>query len=68
MTARIIEKYLKIADPTPATSGNLFKAVDYGTSVHGGWNKPAVKRNQKITAALQMGGLATGIIFLRKRK
>lgn len=68
VTARIIDTYLKIADPTPATSGNLFEVVGYGTSIHGGWSTPAVKRKQKITAALLLGGLATGLILLSKRK
>lgn len=68
MTARMIETYLKIADPTPATSGNLFETVGYGTSIHGGWNKPAVKGKQTFTAALLLGGLATGLILLSKRR
>ena len=67
VTARIIEAYLKIADPTPATSGNLFEVVGYGTSIHGGWSKPAVK-SKKITAALLLGGLAAGLILLSRRK
>jgi short-subunit dehydrogenase len=67
ITARAIEAYLKVAEPTPATNGNLFEPLEFGTSVHGGWNKPPVKRGANLGGLALLGGLAFGWLLARRR-
>jgi short-subunit dehydrogenase len=66
VTAKLIEAYLKKAEPTEATSGNLFESPAFGSSIHGGWNSPADMeiRRQKIKRSLVVAGVATGLAFL----
>jgi short-subunit dehydrogenase len=68
ITARVIEAYLKKAAPIPATSGNVFEPLDFGTSIHGGWNSPADKeqRRKKISTALLLSGILTGFYLIKK--
>lgn len=67
ITARAMEAYFKQAAPIAETSGNLFGPVEYGASIHGGWSTPVSART-KNTAALLVGGLAVGLLFLRMIK
>lgn len=70
ITASVTEGYLKNAKPIASTSGNLFEPVDYGTSIHGGWNSSAdaETRKKKLTTALLItGGVAFGLFLLRRR-
>lgn len=67
ITASVIRKYLKHADPLSPTSGNILQSVPYGTSVEGGWRKP-VRMNTKaglITAGV--AGLLIGAFLLKKK-
>ena len=50
ITAKVIEQYLKKADAMPVTYGNLFTPLEYGTSIHGGWNTAADASSRKKTA------------------
>jgi len=70
----MIELYLRQADPSPITDGNLFHPVPEGTSAHGGWKT----QNRKLIAAglgvlgasglAALGGLwATGRLRLPAR-
>lgn len=70
ITAKVVETYLKKADPAPETSGNVFAPVDYGTSIHGGWNSPADYeiRKKTFTRSLIVAGLATGMLLLGRAK
>lgn len=70
VTAKVVETYLNKADRVPETSGNLFTTVDYGTSIHGGWNSPADydRRKKTLTRSLVIAGLATGMILLSRAK
>ncbi len=71
ITAAVITTYIKNAAPTPATSGNLFGPVEYGASIHGGWNSPAdaaARRQRMSTAAVLLAGVAAGLFLLSKRK
>lgn len=69
VTASFMETYFRQADTIPVTSGNLFQTVDYGTSIHGGWNSTAdaEKRKKTVTGALLVAGLAAGLLLLRRR-
>jgi len=65
ITAKAVEAYLKQADRVPETSGNLFATVEYGTSIHGGWNSPAdyeIRKNTVIRS-LAVAGIAAGILL-----
>ncbi len=70
ITAKAIETYLKNADPVPETSGNLFATVDYGTSIHGGWNSPADYeiRKKTVTRLLVIAGVAAGLVLFGRAK
>lgn len=70
VTAKAVETYLKKADRIPETSGNLFAPVDYGTSIHGGWNSPAdyEQRKKVFTRSLVVAGLAAGLLLLGRAK
>lgn len=66
ITAKVMEVYFKNAESTPPTSGNIFKPVEFGTSMHGGWNKPLEKRKKKMAAAVILGGLIAGLLLTAK--
>ncbi|HEY6975399.1 MAG TPA: SDR family oxidoreductase [Chitinophagaceae bacterium] len=68
ITARVIETYFKKADPMPATSGNVFEPLDFGTSIHGGWNSPAdeERRKKKISTLLLISGFLAGVYLIKK--
>jgi short-subunit dehydrogenase len=70
ITAKAIETYLKQANTVAVTSGNLFTTVNYGTSIHGGWNSDADYeiRKKVITRSLVIAGIAAGIILLGRAK
>jgi short-subunit dehydrogenase len=65
IAARLIDAYLKKAQPLPYTPGNVMLPVEYGTSIHGGWNSPADAERRKNTALLFAGVLA-GLLLLRR--
>ncbi len=65
VTAKVMKTYLKQAQPTPATSGNIFTPLEFGTSIHGGWDKTPDRKKQSIKAALAVGGLAASFLFIR---
>lgn len=67
LTAGFMESYLKVAEPIPFTSGNVFEPVEYGTSIHGGWRTGARPRKQAITGALLVAGIAAGLLLLGRR-
>jgi short-subunit dehydrogenase len=68
ITGRVMETYFKKADATAATSGNVFEPVDFGTSIHGGWNSPAdeERRRKKISTALLLSGFLAGFYLVKK--
>lgn len=65
VTAKTIETYLKKADQVPETNGNLFAPVNFGTSIHGGWNSPADYeiRKKTVIRSLAIAGVAVGMLF-----
>jgi len=70
VTAKMVEAYLKIAPPAPKSSGNLFEPIDYGTSIHGGWNtaSDANVRRKSAGRVLLVAGVAVGLMLLGKSK
>lgn len=56
ITASFIRNYLKNAEETETTSGNVLHTVDYGTGIDGGWqpyfNKSLVRKGTLIVAGL----------------
>ena len=70
ITAKAVEAYLQKADRVPETSGNLFATVDYGTSIHGGWNSPADYeiRKKTVIRSLAVAGIAAGIVLFGRAK
>ncbi len=70
ITAKTIETYLKKADRVPETSGNLFATVNYGTSIHGGWNSPAdyELRKKTVIRSLAIASVAVGMLLFGRAK
>lgn len=65
VTALVMDGYLKKARPLPFTPGNVLLPVDYGTSIHGGWNSQADAQKRKKAAWLIAGAIA-GLLLLRR--
>src|SRR3954468_15989820 len=71
IASTVLTTYFKHSEATPATSGNVFEPVDYGTSIYGGWNSPLdadVRKKRLITAGILLTGAAAGWMLLSKRK
>jgi hypothetical protein len=68
VTAKLVEAYLKVAEPAEATTGNLFQPLDYGTSIHGGWSIPSTSRKRTVKGGLFLLGIAAGLYLLRYAK
>ncbi len=68
ITAGVIDMYLKNADSMPNTSGNVFKPVEFGTSIHGGWQKPATQKQKKFSVVLIILGLTAGFAWISRKK
>lgn len=68
ITARVIETYLDKADPIALTAGNLHEPVEFGTSIHGGWNSPADAERRKKSGRVLLAGLAVvGLLLMARR-
>ena len=61
MTANVIELYLRKADATVYTTGNVLEPVEYGTSIHGGWSLQPKVKAAIAGAAIVFAGLTIGI-------
>ncbi len=68
ITANVIEVYLRNADDTPYTSGNVLEPVEYGTSIHGGWGLTPAQKEKLVLSALLVSGLSIGLGLLLKKK
>lgn len=67
LTANVIELYLRSADKTALTSGNVLESVEYGTSIHGGWAAQQKQQAKLAGAALAVVGVVLGAaVFLRR--
>ncbi|MCU7551942.1 SDR family oxidoreductase [Chitinophagaceae bacterium LB-8] len=65
ITASVIESYLKKAEHTAETSGNLFEPVEFGTSIHGGWSNAV--SSHKRTIGLLLFATVAGILLMRQK-
>lgn len=64
----IMDNYFKRAKPLAVTDGSLFKPVDYGTSISGGWQTRGNKSRQVIIiGSLVVAGVVAGV-WISKRK
>jgi short-subunit dehydrogenase len=61
----LMDGYFKNAQPLPYTPGNVMLPVDYGTSIHGGWNSQADVSKRKKTVLLIASAVA-GLLLLRR--
>jgi short-subunit dehydrogenase len=70
ITVSVIRAYLKRAEPMPVNSGNILQPVAYGTSVEGGWRKPASRPVNAKTGLLAAGiaGFIVGALLLGKKR
>ena len=66
ITARVMETYLKQADPASSSTGNLFGWNDASTDMHGGWSKKLMPAKTGLTVGLLAGGLAAGLLIWRQ--
>lgn len=66
VTAMLVDGYLKKAEALPYTPGNVLLPVDYGTSIHGGWNSQADAAQRRKKMFLIAGAVA-GLLLLRRR-
>lgn len=67
LTAKLIRTYLKNAEETETTSGNILHPVDFGTGINGGWQlyfNKQIKRKVPLVAA----GVAVAVLLLATRK
>lgn len=67
ITAAFIETYLKKAEETENTSGNILHPVDYGTGIDGGWQ---VYFNKKLLpkGVFAAAGLAVALLLFVNKK
>ena len=67
ITGNVMETYFDKADSIHVSDGNLFKALEYGTSVHGGWRLQPTEGQRRLRTTLLLGALAVGLLYLRKK-
>jgi short-subunit dehydrogenase len=67
LTSSVIRTYLKQADSTELTSGNILHTVPYGTSVEGGWRKPMRMNAKAGVIAAGVAGLLIGAFLFSKK-
>ena len=66
ITASLIQTYLKKAEVTKDTSGNVLQPVDYGRGIDGGWRTTSLKPDQKQKMWL-VAAIAAGIVLLGRK-
>lgn len=67
ITAAVIRKYLDKADNIENTPGNVLSPVEFGTSIHGGWQRN-LKQDKYAKLLYVSAGLAAAyFVFKRKR-
>jgi short-subunit dehydrogenase len=67
ITAKVIETYLKKAEPAEHTTGNLFQPSEFGTSIHGGWSLQLKPNDKKLMAGAFLASLAAGFFIIRNK-
>jgi short-subunit dehydrogenase len=67
ITGKVIRKYIKNADNTSPTDGNLFDTVDYGMSLRGGFGFPGRPKSYRKYIAGAAAGLAIAALLFRNK-
>jgi short-subunit dehydrogenase len=68
LTGFVMRRYFKGAASLPPTNGNIFNAVEYGMSTHGGFEIPSEpKPYRKYIAGALVAGIAVGAYLLSSR-
>ncbi|WP_207494337.1 SDR family oxidoreductase [Aridibaculum aurantiacum] len=67
ITAKLVEGYLKVAEPTEHTSGNIMKPVDYGTGIHGGWSVRLSPSPRSAIGAAFLASVAAAFFITRSQ-
>ncbi len=67
VTAKVMNAYFKTAESSPATNGNVFEPVEYGTSIYGGWNLPP-SNQQKFLKTTLITGIIAGCLLIGMKK
>ena len=66
LTARVMETYLKQAEPVSSTTGNLFYSDGQDTLIDGGWQEQFKPSKKTIATAVLTAALATGLFIWRQ--
>lgn len=67
ITAKVMNAYFKTAESSPATNGNVFEPVEYGTSIYGGWNLPP-SNPKKFLKTVVLTGVIAGCFLIRIKR
>lgn len=57
ITGKVVETYLKKADPVPSGSGNVFMPLKFGTGMRGGWDRFQAPPAKKVAAVMLLSGM-----------
>lgn len=66
ITGMVIRKYLKNAEATEQTAGNVIKPVPFGTSIDGGSRLHQLPRPGSLAVAL-FAGVAIGSLYMSRK-
>jgi short-subunit dehydrogenase len=64
-TAGMIRKYLQQAPAIKSTPGNVLLPLEFGTSVHGGWDKSIAPRKSVMALAI-LAAVGAGVIMYNR--
>jgi short-subunit dehydrogenase len=67
ITATVIRKYLEKAENIENTPGNVLSPLEFGTSIHGGWQRNLKQDKYAKLLYLTAGLTAAYFVFKRKR-
>lgn len=64
LTTKVIQSYLKSAEPESSSSGNLLSPLAFGTSIDGGWQPRLLFRASRAGAAFALF-ITAGLLFVK---
>lgn len=68
ITSNVINLYLRKADKTPFTTGNVLETVEYGSSVHGGWSLAPRTKAAIAGGAIAFTGVTVALAIFSTRR
>jgi len=68
VTARVIDLYLRQAQPDEIHTGNLFQPSEYGTGIHGGWSVKFKPMNRNLAVGAFVAAAAAGFLLMQPSK